>query len=68
MSAEQNAHVPNTRGGIPGPTEAGQGAEGRVLQKLDVIASAGRIRTVRKKEEDDRDDGDEKVIHDVWNG
>ena len=34
-------------------------------KELDVIPSAGRVRTVGELEEEDRDDADEKVIHDV---
>ena len=61
-----NRTCEHTRGGIPRPAEAGQGAEGRVLKELDIVASAGRISTVREMEEDERDDGDEEVIHDGY--
>ena len=54
-----------TRDGIPGPAEAGQGTEGRMLEELDIIASAGRIRTVGELEQEERDDREERVIHDV---
>ena len=32
-------------------------------KELDVVASAGRIRTVGELEEEDRDDAGEKAIH-----